>query len=107
MNIKTLLSFTILIYGAALHAEELETRKNKAIEGIDQRIEHLSNLKSCISSTSKKEELKRCRQEHRNKMKAFRETRRAERKNNQEKKITLLEERLKKLKEEKPKTDSL
>ena len=85
MSIKTLLSFTILIYGTTSHAEEFEARKNKVLQGIDKKIEHLSNLKSCISNASKKEELKSCRREHKSTMKALGETRRAERQKKQRK----------------------
>lgn len=107
MNIKILLSLTTLVFSSASHADQFVERKNKVIQGIDKKIEHLSSLKSCISNASKKEELKSCRQEHKSTMKALRETRRAERQQNKEKKISMLEEKLKKLKEEKPKTDSL
>ncbi len=107
MNIKLVLSLTTLVFSTTSHADQLIERKNKVIQGIDKKIEHLSSLKSCISNASKKEELKICKQEHKSTMKALRETRGAERQKNKENKITMLEEKLKRLKEEKSKKNAL
>ncbi len=69
---------------------KIQEKKAKAIQSIDARIKALGELKSCISSASKKEDLKACRKKHkdamkplRTEMKQKREKRKAKREANQ------------------------
>lgn len=53
-------------------ANKVQERKAKVLKSIDARIKALGELKSCISSASKKEELKACRKKHKSAMKPLR-----------------------------------
>jgi hypothetical protein len=51
--------------------KNFETRKAKALENIAKRRSFLSELESCIGSASSREDMKSCRQKHKQSMKAL------------------------------------
>ena len=80
----------ILIMSVSVFAKiDFAKRKQMQIENLDKRITNLTELKSCISSASKKEDLKACHK----KRKAFREQMKQENSKRKEMRKKLREER--------------
>ena len=73
------LSFADDNKGAQKRKERFEKAKQMATSNIDKRISALQGTKSCISSASDKESLKKCRESARSKAKAMREENKAKR----------------------------
>jgi hypothetical protein len=59
-------------------AAKFEEIKPKILAHIDQRIDLLQKHKSCVQSASSKEQMKACRDSHKDLMKKIREDRREE-----------------------------
>jgi|GEM_PF-5242269 len=52
-------------------ADKFQEHKAMSLKNVDERIESLNKMKTCLSSATKKEELKSCRETHRGSMEAM------------------------------------
>lgn len=67
----------------SMKEEKYEKMKERALENVEKRIGQMEKVKSCIKSSSSKEDLKKCRMQARENMKEMREQRHAKRKGKQ------------------------
>ena len=79
VTLLMVLSATALAMNKEKKQEMFEARKARAIESIDKKISLMNTLKSCLSSATDKESLKKCRKTHKEAMKSHRESNKAER----------------------------
>lgn len=82
--ILTVLGFTTISFAKEMDKERFEKRKAKTIAMADMRIASLNNLKTCVSSSSDKDSLKKCQESHREKMKSEMKARKEMRKKRKE-----------------------
>ena len=80
---KKLLMIAIICASTVVYAEgekpNFETQKTKALEMIAKRQVNLDTFKSCVSSTTDKDSMKKCREANKSTNMAMREGRKAKR----------------------------
>jgi hypothetical protein len=71
--LTTTILLTLCTTVSAQNGELFAKAKEHQIANIDKRISYLNELKSCISGSSEKESVKKCREEHKTKMETLKE----------------------------------
>jgi hypothetical protein len=71
--LTTTILLTLCTTVSAQNAELFAKAKEHQIANIEKRISYLNELKSCISGSSEKEGIKKCREEHKTKMETLKE----------------------------------
>lgn len=81
---------------------EFESAKSTAIAMVDERIEAMNKLKACLTATSKPDDLKNCRKEHKEAMKGLRLEARNMRMEHMKKRRDAIDQRLKDMESKNP-----